>query len=690
MKLISLKRHLSFVAIVSMFTATIVNAAASWPASSSGTNIGASLAALSPAFEASGIAWHAGRNQMIVVSDEGQVATMNKDGSGVTVWTLGRQDLEGVAVDPNTNDYVYLGDEDGYIYKFSFASGTIVQTWDIRTYIPEVAVAGTSGQGMEGFTYVNGYFYGGSQYDGKIRVFDLSGTAPALVQTLDYGFGTLSDLYYASDTGTLYVLGSGLLREIKNGLVSQEYSLVGSNQEGVTLLPGCPASSTTIYIAEDLNGAGVNIKTYGGYPIACSSTTSNSTLWPASSTATNLGAGIAAIFPTFEASGVVWNTAASKFVVMGDNGQVAITDSTGGNAGVWTVGGDLEGVAYTGDAAYVYLGDENGYIYKFNMSTHAIVQTWDVRSFVTISSGKGMEGLTYVDGNFYAGSQSDGKISVLNLSGSAPTLVQTLDYGFGTLSELFYSGEEKALYVISSGYLKRIKDGAVTSNYLMPGSIQEGVTFMPGCPASTNTIYVTEDHGETGGVYFKSYASYPVTCDAQAVPADPDADGDGVKASLDCNDADATVSSYTTYYKDNDKDTYGYEAASLCSAAAPNGYVTNNLDFDDTKGIEISGDKKDNDGDGKIDETNTVAENGYHPYYSRLDPSKSYSGYIKAYAGLWYGDFRVKYGDNSVYRYSAFDIKSKTSSTVTPQNGSAYFMITSGSNSKIVNAYNGL
>ena len=626
---------------------------------------------------------------------KGKLYAMDKDGTNATLWSFPGKDLEAVAVDPNTTGYVYLADEDGYIYKFSFTSGSIVQTWDVRSYIPEV-----SGKlGMESLTYVNGYFYGGSQYDGKITVFDLSGTTATVVQTLDYGFSTMQDLYYSSETEVLYVLGSGLLREVKNGAVSAEYSLVGSSQEGVTVLPGCPSSSTTIYITEDLGGSGVNVKTYSGFPISCPvaaeptpEPTPDPTLWPASSTASDLGAGISALYPTFEASGLVWNAGASKFVVMGDNGQVAITDSTGGNVAVYTVGGDLEGVTYTGDSAYVYLGDENGYVYKFSMSSHSIVQTWDIRSLITITTGKGMEGLTYANGYFYAGSQSDGQISVLDLSGTTASLVETLDYNLGTLSDIFYSSEEDALYIVASGYLYTVKDGAIISTYAMPGSIQEGVTFVAGCPASTNTIYVTEDHGETGGVYFKSYASFPVSCETvvPVVVVDPDSDGDGVVASLDCDDTDATVSSYTTFYKDNDKDTYGYEAASLCKVSAPSGYVTNNLDFDDTKGIEIYGDKKDNDGDGTVDEVNYVSTNGYHPYYSRLDPSQSYSGYIKSYSGLNYGDYLVKYADNSTYRYSAFDINSKTRSTVSPQSGTAYFKITSGSYTKIINAYTGL
>ncbi len=71
-----------------------------------------------------------------------------------------------------------------------------------------------------------------------------------------------------------------------------------------------------------------------------------------------------------------------------------------------------------------------------------------------------------------------------------------------------------------------------------------------------------------------------------------DADEDGVLGASgifytgsDCNDADATISAEQTYYPDADGDTLGDPAgttASLCAATAPDGYVADASDTDDT------------------------------------------------------------------------------------------------------------
>ncbi len=131
----------------------------------------------------------------------------------------------------------------------------------------------------------------------------------------------------------------------------------------------------------------------------------------------------------------------------------------------------------------------------------------------------------------------------------------------------------------------------------------------------------------------------------------------------DCNDSDDTVSANQTYFADTDADTLGDPdvSTSVCSATPPEGYVTNTNDTNDTipnNGVEIDGDEIDNDGDGEVDEVNTLAENGAHPYYSTLDADDATvaATAIATVTAKKRGDIKVTYADHSVYRYDLFDV----------------------------------
>lgn len=130
---------------------------------------------------------------------------------------------------------------------------------------------------------------------------------------------------------------------------------------------------------------------------------------------------------------------------------------------------------------------------------------------------------------------------------------------------------------------------------------------------------------------------------------------------FDCNDADVTVSEDQTYYTDADGDTLGDVNTPVvdCAATAPVGSVANALDTNDeipNFGVEINEDSIDNDGDALIDEVNTVAENGEHPYYSTLDVTdvEAVGSNITGIEGAPAGVVTVTYADNSVYNYTVF------------------------------------
>ncbi|MFA6475053.1 MAG: integrin alpha, partial [Patescibacteria group bacterium] len=64
---------------------------------------------------------------------------------------------------------------------------------------------------------------------------------------------------------------------------------------------------------------------------------------------------------------------------------------------------------------------------------------------------------------------------------------------------------------------------------------------------------------------------------------DNDFDNDGSEIGTDCDDGDASISANQTYYKDNDNDGLGDPATStsICSYTVPTGYVTNSSDTND-------------------------------------------------------------------------------------------------------------
>ncbi len=258
--------------IVTMgFIPMSVWAASAWPASTQGTSIGGGFAGMTPAFEPSGIEWLSGRSQFVVVGDEGQVATMNADGSAAKVWDLGRSyDLEGVAVADGNSSRVYLLDENtSSALEFDLTTGTLTgKVWSFADKLSEI-----DGSGAEALAYANGAFYVGWQYDGDIYVYpaDLAVSGSQVFEReihMTSGYVDLAGLTYNSDTQRLYALYDGLnLIEERSlsGELLASYTAPGVNQEGIAFVNNCAGSNATVAIAEDSG----NVVSYAGYPISC-------------------------------------------------------------------------------------------------------------------------------------------------------------------------------------------------------------------------------------------------------------------------------------------------------------------------------------------------------------------------------------------------------------------------------------
>ena len=167
------------------------------------------------------------------------------------------------------------------------------------------------------------------------------------------------------------------------------------------------------------------------------------------------------------------------------------------------------------------------------------------------------------------------------------------------------------------------------------------------------TVYEDQDGDQSGT------GNTQVTCLGDS-PVAPNGYALSVLNTTDCNDTDSAISANQTYYQDSDGDGLGSDETILtCSATPPDDYVSNSNDANDTitnNGIEISGDSIDNDGDGAIDEVNTLSLNGSHPAYRHfsLTPSDEYKTAIRSVSARPRGVIRVTFADNSIFDYSIF------------------------------------
>lgn len=415
--------------------------------------------------------------------------------------------------------------------------------------------------------------------------------------------------------------------------------------------------------------------------------------WPADTVGTDIGTLLMADYPAFEPSGVTWSNYANGYVVVSDEGVVAVISSSGEVEHVWDLGSsyDLEDVATVdSDSQLIYLLDENTTtIRQFDLSTGTLTGlSWSGSAYITEVDGTyGAEGLAWVPdgysdyahgtsgGLFYVGWQYDGDIYVFDVNleeSGAATYVDEIHMttGYTDISGLDWNSETQTLYALYDGLNileERSADGVLRASYSLPsGEDQEGIAVVP-TSFSAAHIVISED----GGGRVMEYSGYPAVTideDGDGIAAtedsnDNDFDNDGVEGATwggaDCNDADSSVSTERTYYRDADGDGLGEAegAAAFCSTTAPAGYVDNTDDTNDevvNNGIEIADDGIDNNSDGQIDERNLVNAVGAHPYYSTLDPATS-SAAISIARGVRYGRMIVRYADDSEYRYTVFN-----------------------------------
>lgn len=221
--------------------------------------------------EPSGICFHPTRKTLFVVSDEGEIAEMEKDGTPVFRMRI-PGDLEGVTVNPETGLLYLVKEGDDVILEFDPDKRKVIRSFPLnRAYQgnPEYIEKRTTlfDNGIESIAFVGdaehpegGTFYIGNQWDPQCVMEVLiplkssfEETAEAhILRVLPLKLNDPAGMYYDSQTGLLNVVNDAdnIFVEITlDGNIVREYAFLGDEQEGIAR-----DDEGYLYIAQDIDG----------------------------------------------------------------------------------------------------------------------------------------------------------------------------------------------------------------------------------------------------------------------------------------------------------------------------------------------------------------------------------------------------------------------------------------------------
>ena len=221
--------------------------------------------------EPSGICFHAQRGTLFVVSDEGEVAEIKKDGTPVANWMV-KGDLESIAIVPETG-LLYIGIEgEDILLEFDPIRGEVTRRFPINRSFkgdPNFLKKQTDSydNGIESLAFVpdnnhpeGGTFYVGNQWDPAMVMEVLvplksSRAAEAearIIRVLPFKMNDPAAMYYDPVTKRLNIVSDAdniLVEVTLEGRMVKEYAFLGNDQEGL-----CRDDEGYLYIAEDEGG----------------------------------------------------------------------------------------------------------------------------------------------------------------------------------------------------------------------------------------------------------------------------------------------------------------------------------------------------------------------------------------------------------------------------------------------------
>lgn len=233
-----------------------------------GVNIGTHL---DRGYEPSGVVWHGRTHSLFLVWDNGYVTQMDTSGNILHPSVFVGGDLEDITVvDDQTNSIYLLEEYPQKIVEFDISTWTKTgRVWSLN------GMPGNAADGAEALTYnaETHEFYVGAQMDGQIYVYavDLQNSGSVnFSRVIHTGVAAdIAGLNYSADTKKVYAVfdSANILQEYdaSNDHLLTQYDVPGVDQEGLTVLPGCPHASTPIIIAEDSG----RVMKYQNYPVVC-------------------------------------------------------------------------------------------------------------------------------------------------------------------------------------------------------------------------------------------------------------------------------------------------------------------------------------------------------------------------------------------------------------------------------------
>ena len=254
--------------------------------------------------------------------------------------------------------------------------------------------------------------------------------------------------------------------------------------------------------------------------------------WPATVSGANIGAGIGAFNAGFEASGLTYHPD-HGYIVVGDDGDIALVEEGGQVTAYEILGGDFEGIAVKpGVASFAYIASENlNAILEVALSDLSSTgKSWPLE--LPQSGGLGFEGIAFVTadyapaswghsccgGFFIAGTQADSALRVFDIDTSvgSDTMISpvtTIVTDYSDVSGLHFSNETRLLYVLHDT-ANRLTEmtllGTKIAQYETPTSAaEEGIVIVPDCSLGTAAASLADDGGPT----VIRYGEYPISCD---------------------------------------------------------------------------------------------------------------------------------------------------------------------------------